>query len=105
MTDFSRAERADDWLGKVRDWFYDKSATVGVDAWNFDPRLRQTRERSVRLLVRAVNKREREIGALAARGTPEVAARVRLNTVKGRDRDPRPAGPVTRAHDRARVRS
>jgi len=86
VSDFSRAERADNWLGKVRDWFYDKTGAVGVDAWNYDPALRQTRERSVRLLVRAVNRRERAIADLAARGTPETATRVRLNTVRGRDR-------------------
>jgi hypothetical protein len=74
----STLEGADRWLGKVRDWFYDKTGAVGIDAWNRDPRLRVTRERSVRLLVLAAKKRDRAAGI--------------------------PARPVTRAHDRARTR-
>jgi len=91
MTDFTRAERADRWLGVVRDWIYDRTHDVGIDAWNYAPAQRESRERAVRLLVRAVNRREREISRLRAAGVTSTAARVRLNS--------------DRAHHRARVRS
>ena len=77
MTDFERAERADRWLAAVSDWIYDRTHAIGIDAWNFDPAQRESRERACRLLARAVSRREQEI--------------VRLNT--------------ERAHHRARVRS
>jgi len=91
MADFTGAERADRWLAAVRDWIYDRTHAVGIDAWNYAPEQRESRERSVRLLVRAVNRREREISRLAAAGVTSTAARVRLNT--------------DRAHHRARARS
>lgn len=91
MADFTRAERADRWLAVVRDWIYDRTHTVGIDAWNSDPALRESRERACRILVRAVNRREQEIKRLGAAGVSDVAARVRLNT--------------DRAHHRARARS
>lgn len=50
MTD---PERAEAWLGTVRDWTYDKTLTVGIDAWNNDPALRETRDRATRLAVLA----------------------------------------------------
>jgi hypothetical protein len=100
MSDFEDAERADAWMGRVRDWIYGKARAVGTDTWNEDPALRATRERSVRLLVRAANRREREIGRLAARGVPEPVTRVWLNT-----RTLAPERADTKARDRARVRS
>jgi hypothetical protein len=91
MADFSSAERADRWLGIVRDWIYDRAHAVGTDAWNSGPAQRESRERACRILVAAVKRREREITRLGAAGVPGTAVRVRLNT--------------ERAHHRARARS
>jgi hypothetical protein len=85
--DFSRAERADNWMGRVCDWIYHRAARSGLDAWNYAPEMRQTRERSCNLLVRADSRREREVRALAAAGVPEQSARSRLrDNAKARDR-------------------
>jgi len=86
VTDFSRLDAADRWLGVVRDWLYDKTHDVGIDAWNTDPALRQARERAARLAALARARRAREAQRLAVNGTP--ASRARLSTVRGRDRVP-----------------
>jgi hypothetical protein len=75
----SELERAERWLGVVQDWIYDRTHAVGIDAWNFDTRLRKTSNRAYRLAALATKKRDRAAGI--------------------------PARPVTRAHDRARTRS
>lgn len=102
MSDFERAERADAWMGRVCDWIHGRVRVVETGAWHRDPALRQERERATRVLVRAVNRREREIGALAARGVPEQVTRTWLSM---RTLAPERAREAGKGRDRARVRS
>lgn len=78
MTDFSRLDRADSFFDAVCGRIAAAFGRAGAEAWNHAPELRATRERACRVLVRSVNRREREAGALIARGVPERAVRARL---------------------------
>jgi hypothetical protein len=71
VTDSGRAESAGAWLGTVQDWIYDKTHAVGIDAWNTDPALRETRNRALRLAALA---RARS-GRAAASGRDRARAR------------------------------
>lgn len=97
MSRFDRLDAADSHMGRVLDQIRRRAAASGLDAWNNDPALRQARERSVRLLVRAVNRRDREEANLVNAGVPEGVVHTRLRD-RAEDRyaravrDSRPAG-------------
>jgi hypothetical protein len=98
MTDFTNLDRANAWLhtalGVVRDCVHAAGPT-----WN-EPSHREARERSVRLVTRAVKRVDRAADDLTRNGAPEAAVRDRAFRRPGRDRAARP---VTRtpAHARA----
>jgi len=85
MTDSTRAEGADRWLDRVSDWFRAQAARVPAGTWNYDPAYSEQCQRACRVLVRAVNRRERESLGQPAHGIPGEITRARLRDV-GKER-------------------
>lgn len=78
---FDKLDRADDFLAAVVGSVNARVRAVGSDAWNYGPEHDQARVRAVRILVRAVNRREREIRHLVAASpvpAPDSVVRARL---------------------------
>lgn len=63
---FSRLDSADDFLDAVRRSVARHAEAAGAASWNYSPAYSQVRQRSVRLLVRAVSRREAEADRLAS---------------------------------------
>jgi hypothetical protein len=102
MTDFSRLDRAENWLAAVSRSFITRAARAGsVDAWNYAPEHARSRERGARLLARSANRLDREVSALHAAGVPQGVTRARLrDRAFARDaasRAARTQAPLTRA--------
>lgn len=103
MTDFRRLDSADSFLGSLTRWVHGAVQRTGPEAWNYDPAMRETRERALRLMVRAVKKRDRLAAGLVRAGVPDGIPQARLRQrAKDRDRadcavrDPRPLGRASR---------
>jgi hypothetical protein len=78
MTDFSRAERADDMLGSLVGFVHRTVQDRGTDYWNNSSDNARTRARASRLASRLSDRREAAIDGLAAAGTPRRVTRDHL---------------------------
>lgn len=100
MTDFSRLDRAQDWLAAVTGSIRRRTASAGQAAWNGGAARRRERERCLGLLVRATNRVDREVGHLVRTGQlpDEGIARARLHVrAVNRDARERASSPLGRA--------
>jgi hypothetical protein len=79
MTDFSRLDRADDWLARVGHVIRVRVMSAGVGNWNYSPGYAQARQRAARVLARAADRRDREVRALHSAAVPPGVTRARLH--------------------------
>jgi hypothetical protein len=77
---YARVSRTDDFLAAFGKWVSGTVHRVGVDAWNYAPEMRQTRERAARIGRRASANREAELDRLAASGISRERSRRYLSS-------------------------
>jgi hypothetical protein len=79
MTDFSRLDRADNWLARIGHAIRCQTMAVGIDRWRWSREYRVQRERSHRMLNPAQRRRGAEAARLTQAGVQPSAVRARLH--------------------------